>query len=132
MKYVVDTHGLIWFLTGNNRLGPDARTVLSDTGSELILPATVLAEACWLVEKGKTNIPTVAALLATIDADSRITIVPLDRSVVEKSATLTAVGEMHDRQIVATALLLMERGDAVRLITQDGNITMSRLVPVLW
>jgi PIN domain nuclease of toxin-antitoxin system len=30
MKYVVDTHALIWFLEGNPRLGAAAKTVLMD------------------------------------------------------------------------------------------------------
>lgn len=132
MKHVVDTHGLIWFLTGNARLGQNARTALSDAGSELILPVTVLAEACWLVEKGRTAIPSVAALLAAVDADPRFTTVPLDRTIVERSTTLTTVGEMHDRQIVATALALFEQGEAVSLITQDGNITASGLARIIW
>jgi PIN domain nuclease of toxin-antitoxin system len=50
MKYVVDTHALIWFLAGSPRLGVNAASVLSDPASELILPATVLAEICWIVE----------------------------------------------------------------------------------
>ena len=33
MKYVVDTHALVWFLEGNSRLGVNAKTVLADTES---------------------------------------------------------------------------------------------------
>jgi PIN domain nuclease of toxin-antitoxin system len=31
MKYIVDTHALIWFLEGNSRLGENAKNVLSPT-----------------------------------------------------------------------------------------------------
>jgi PIN domain nuclease of toxin-antitoxin system len=63
MKYVVDTHALIWFLEGNPRLGASAKTVLMDPISELILPAIALAEAVWIVDRGKTSIPSVKSLL---------------------------------------------------------------------
>jgi PIN domain nuclease of toxin-antitoxin system len=57
MRHVVDTHALLWFLGGSARLGATARIVLGDPNSLLILPATALAEACWIVERGRTSIP---------------------------------------------------------------------------
>jgi PIN domain nuclease of toxin-antitoxin system len=36
MKYVIDTHALIWFLEGNHRLGIQAKTILSEPTSQLI------------------------------------------------------------------------------------------------
>jgi hypothetical protein len=39
MKYILDTHALIWFLEGNSRLGLNAKEILADSSSELILPA---------------------------------------------------------------------------------------------
>jgi hypothetical protein len=43
-----------------------------------------------------------------------------------------AITEIHDRQIVATALVLIDRGDSVAILTRDANITASGLVPVIW
>jgi len=45
MKFVIDTHALIWFLEGNSRLGTNAKTVFSHPDSQLVIPATTLAEA---------------------------------------------------------------------------------------
>lgn len=45
MKYVIDTHALIWFLEGNPRLSINAKAILSHPDSQLIIPATTLAEA---------------------------------------------------------------------------------------
>lgn len=58
MKYVVDTHALIWFLEGNSRIGTNAKTILSEPTSQLILPAIVLAETAWIVERGRISIPS--------------------------------------------------------------------------
>lgn len=132
MKYVIDAHTLIWFFENNPRLGTDAKAALLAADSDLVLPATALAEACWIVERGKTKIALAITLLAAIDADPRIRVAPLDRAVIEKSIGLTAVGEMHDRQIVATALLFADRGETVALLTRDANIMASGLVPVVW
>lgn len=132
MKYIVDAHPLIWFFQQDKRLGPNARQVLSDPHSEIVLPATAYGEVCWIVEHGRTNIPSVTVLRASLGADPRITLYPLDRAVVDRSQSLTMVSEMHDRQIVATALVLADQGELVTLITRDENITASGLLPILW
>jgi len=132
MRFVVDTHALIWFLEGNSRLGANAKAVLEDVGSPLVLPAIALAEAVWIVERGKTSIPSVTALMNAISADPRVTIAPLDQAVIQQTIGLSAIHEMHDRQIVATALLLQDQGETVSLLTCDQNITASGLVSVHW
>lgn len=132
MKNIIDTHTLLWFVQNDKRLGPNAERVLSDPASELVLPATAYGEACWIVEHGRTNIASVADLRSVIDADPRWVLHPLDREVIDASQTLTTINEMHDRQIVATALILARHGHVVALLTHDSNITASRVVPVIW
>lgn len=131
-KYVVDAHALVWFLENNPRLGVNAKGVLLDPASELVLPVIALAEACWTVEVGRSSIPSPADLIASVDADPRIVIEPLDRATVERTLTVTTVAEMHDRQIVAVALLRIDRGETVAILTRDANIRASGLVPVVW
>jgi PIN domain nuclease of toxin-antitoxin system len=130
--YVVDTHALIWYITGNSRLGVNAKRVLDDLTNVLILPAIAFAEACWIVERGKTPIRSVSALVAAIDAETRLTVVPLDRSILDRSLELTSILEMHDRQIVATTLRFNNLGDIAHLLTRDENIAASGLVSVIW
>ncbi len=132
MKYVIDTHTLIWFLEGNNRLGIEAKAILSEPTSELILPAIALAEAVWIVERGKTSIPSVTDLLTVINADPRITIYPLDQAVINQTLNILSINEMHDRQIVATTLLLQNQEEKVALLSCDINITESGLITVIW
>lgn len=130
-KHIVDTHTLLWYLGDSPRLGMNADAVLQDPMSDLVLPATALAEACWIVQRGRVSL-SIVSVLAAIDNDPRIIVAPLDRAVIERSNGLTAIEEMHDRQIVATALLLHDQGEAVDVLTRDGNITASGLVTVIW
>ncbi len=130
--YVVDAHALIWFLTGSERLGPEARSAMSDPESALWLPIIALAEVCWLVERGRTAVPSVEALLSALNRDPRLVLVPLDRAFLETILRLTAITEMHDRQIVATALVLGESGPTPPVRTRDANIVASGAVRVVW
>jgi PIN domain nuclease of toxin-antitoxin system len=122
MKYILDTHALIWFLEGNPRLGANAKALLSEPTSKLVLPAIALAESIWIVSRSRTSIPSVV----------RVVIYPLDRAIIEQTVQLSAINEMHDRQIVATALLIQAQGEQVALLTCDQNITATNLVAIVW
>lgn len=131
MKYVIDTHVFLWFIGGNAKLSATAKAALNDPVNELVLPATALGEACWIVERRPVGL-SIADILMAIDGDPRLSVYPLDRAVIERSNALTAIGEMHDRQIAATTLLLIEGGEPAALVTADQNITASGLVPIVW
>ncbi|WP_250123537.1 PIN domain-containing protein [Chroococcidiopsis sp. CCMEE 29] len=132
MRYVIDTHALIWFLEGNPRLSSQAATILADSNSSLVLPAIALAEAVWIVERGKTSIPSAQALLNAVNFDPRVTLYPLNQPIIKQTLNLLSIHEMHDRQIVATAILLQNQGDTIALLTCDQNITASSIVSTIW
>lgn len=90
-KHVLDTHALIWYLEGNPRLGQDAKAAMDDAHSELILPIIALAEAAFIVERGRTSIPDVQSLLRAVAADPRIEIYPLNWEVFHHTLAATAV-----------------------------------------
>jgi PIN domain nuclease of toxin-antitoxin system len=132
-RHALDAHTLVWFLVGSPKLGANARAVLEAPGSDLYLPLIALAEACWMVEKGRApTIPKVSQLLTAVDADRRVTVVPLDRAILDLSQSLVSIAEMHDRLIVSTALHLAASGSPVAPLTKDANITASGLVPIIW
>jgi PIN domain nuclease of toxin-antitoxin system len=56
-KHVLDTHAIIWFLENHQALGQAAKALLSDPASELVLPVIALAEAVFIVDKGRTSLP---------------------------------------------------------------------------
>jgi PIN domain nuclease of toxin-antitoxin system len=132
MQYIVDTHALIWFLEGNPRLGNAAKQILENSESKLVLPAIALAEASFIVERGKTSIPSVNDLHTAVNGDPRIVVYPLNRAIIEITNTLLSINEMHDRQIVATAIILKNNGEEVSVLTCDQNITTSGVVPIIW
>jgi PIN domain nuclease of toxin-antitoxin system len=131
-KYVLDTHALIWYLAGSARLGSAAKAVMDDPASEMVLPLIALAEAVYVVEKGRTSIPSVTDLLNDVTSEARIEIYPLTFEVLQQSLAAGVVPEMHDRLIVATGLYLESLGHEVFLLTVDADITASKLVTTVW
>jgi PIN domain nuclease of toxin-antitoxin system len=131
-RLVLDAHSLLWFLTGDRRLGAKAKDLLTNPAAQVSLPAIALAEACWAVERGRFAQLTAVDLLAAIRRDRRIRVIPLTGAIVRRTLSLEGIGEMHDRQIAATVLRIIDRQGAAVLLTKDANITASGLVPVVW
>lgn len=132
IEFVLDAHPLVWYLEGNPRLGRRAKSIMDARDSAFILPIIALAEAAFVVERGRTRIPSVQTLVGRVEADQRIRIVPLTMDVLRESFGLLAIPEMHDPLIVATARLLQARGRSVTLISRDETIVASRLIATVW
>jgi PIN domain nuclease of toxin-antitoxin system len=130
-RYVLDAHALIWYLEGNPRLGTSAKTILDDHASEMVVPIIALCECVHVIGKGRTKIKTADEFLEKIEQDPRFEIAPLTTEILRTSLPLQ-VGEMHDRLIVATALVEKSLGRQIWLLTCDADITGSGLVPIVW
>lgn len=128
MIYVVDTHGLIWFLEGSKKLGARARRILRDQSQKLVIPSIVLAEAKDLSQKGKTALPFQEILEAV--ADPRCTVFPLDLAVVR---AMPEGLNIHDAIICSTAIVCQGVfKEQPRLITRDAELVGSGLVKTIW
>jgi len=131
--YIVDTHTLLWYLDTDKRLGSTAKRILDDRSTRFLLPTIALAEALFILERGRGQYAVnEERLLASIRADSRIRIVALGQRILDLTLQCKAIDEMHDRQIVATALFIQSRGFTTAILTKDANITTSGLIPCVW
>src|SRR5262249_45427178 len=120
MRYVIDTHALVWYLTDNGRLGTQARRVLEDDGANLIIPSIVLAEAKHIADRKRIAV-TFQEILDSVSTSPNVSIFPLDEIVVRH---LPEALEIHDSIIVATVLHCQSFfNEEVALLTNDISIT---------
>jgi len=96
------------------------------------LPAIALAEALFIVEKGRTAIPLATDLLSDVQADPRIEVFPLTEEILSESLALTAIPEIHDRLILATGVYFQTLGETVEILTKDNEIALSSILTVTW
>lgn len=132
VRFVLDTHALVWYVEGSARLSSAAKAIMDDPASEMILPAVALAEAVHIVDKGRTSILNSTYLLDDVVTEQRIRVQPLTFEIIQESLNAGLVKEMHDRLIVATALYEQKLGHQVSVVTKDRNIVFSRLVSTVW
>ena len=127
--YVTDTHGFLWFLSKDEKLGKKALEIfrLCDKGKEtVVIPSIVLLECLYVCEKKKIEYEF-REITLKIQGSSNYPGYPLDEEVVLECQKFTDIAEPHDRIIVATAKLLN-----AKLITKDADITNSGKVKTVW
>ena len=129
MRYILDTHALLWHLSNEARLGANAKRILDDSRALLIVPVLVLAEAKHAADRKRLPIAFERVLQAVL-ASPRITVFPMDLYTVHY---LSSQLDIHDSIIVATALYCREFfDDEVAILTNDIAITESGLAPTIW
>lgn len=57
MRYLLDTHILIWFLTGNRKLSASVKSVLEDGGNEFFFSTESIREMIVKSKSGKLTLP---------------------------------------------------------------------------
>lgn len=128
-SYIVDTHALIWFLEKNPRLSENAKSALTDTNAQIILPTIVLTEVIFLYAKKKTSV-NLSTVLSQVANSSNCIVYPLDEEVVSQIPTNINI---HDAIIAATGLVFKDlMGQDVAIVTKDELIRRSNLIRTIW
>ena len=128
VKYLLDTHAVIWVLENSPKLGNAARLATPYAAiRDLAISDFTLLEIALLMKKGK--------LTTTVEPEEMLqqianlfTVLPVSAAIAWDAASLSLPhGDPFDRVITATA-----RQHRLTLITKDEKITASQLVSVLW
>jgi PIN domain nuclease of toxin-antitoxin system len=126
---VLDTHAWIFMVDDPKRLGRAARRVIAKA-DRIGVPAVSMWELALLVEKGRLSLDRdLLEWMRDALGQERVELLPLTPAVVATAHQLRGAldGDPGDRLIVATALV-----EGVKLVTKDGRITDSGIVPIVW
>ena len=116
MRFLLDTHVFLWFISADARLPATWRDAIQDTGKELFLSVVSIWEAMVKYALGKLPLPHPPELyLPTQRVQHQITSLPLDEASVCHLATLPLVHrDPFDRMLVCQAI-----EHALTLVTVD-------------
>jgi PIN domain nuclease of toxin-antitoxin system len=128
MKYLLDTHAFLWFVSDDNRLSQEARKTIKDNNNEIYFSAVSAWEMSIKVRLGRLTIegdlePFIVNQLAENSFNTlSITIF--------HSIYTARLPEIHkdpfDRMIIAQSF-----AENMSLISKDKNIKKYK-VPVVW
>jgi PIN domain nuclease of toxin-antitoxin system len=127
--YTADTHALVWHLTRSPLLSKRVRECFREAEqgtASIIIPTIVLAELLFIIEKKKLPL-RFEELLDTLFTSLNYTVYPFDFQVLANLSKLSALPELHDRIIVATALVT-----GSSLLTKDRSIIEAEIVRSIW
>jgi len=130
---IIDTHVLVWWVSGSDALSAAADKVIKKTlarGSEIIISSISAWELSMLIVNGRLVLSMdVENWLDEVSQIDGVRFVPVDNEIGIKSTMLP--GEFHkdpaDRIIVATARKL-----AIPLVTADEKIINYEHVKTVW
>lgn len=120
----LDTHALYWFLEDPDKLSPLVRRLL-DTRPAFVVSVIVLFELFYM-ERKSGGLVSLAKILRRLKFYKH-EIVPVDEKVFNKARKIREDLDLHDRIIVATALLTK-----TYLITKDERMIESKAVKTIW
>ena len=128
IRVTIDTHALVWSVGGalNYKLSSSAKQAIAEAEKTGIVyvPTIVLLEMLRLAEKGRLSL-SFDEFLTGVEQSKNHQIVPFDVRLLRVAMTVQNL-ELHDRLIVATAILTNSI-----LISKDRAIGASG-VNVLW
>lgn len=127
-EFVTDTVGLISRIE-RRKMGKAAKMVFEsvESGNAVVhIPAMVLAEILYLSEKKRIGV-SLKDVSDYLRPFPNYKPYPMNQAVVETSAQITDIRELHDRLIAGTARLL-----DLTLISCDPLIQASAFVKTLW
>jgi len=124
----LDTHSLIWYVDelSKKRLSPTALQAIreAEKNATIYVPAIALMEILDLVDRGRISL-SFDSMLSFIEEGENYQIVPFDTDLLKVAIPLKGL-EMHDRLILATAILT----NSV-LVSKDRDIS-AKDVEIVW
>lgn len=130
MEYVVDTVGIIRYVSSSGRIGKKALKVLenADLGNtNLAISVVSLMEIMYLSNNKRIHF-TLQDFLLKINNNSNYQIVDLTKEILLISDGLKSTNlELHDKLIISTAIFL-----DVPILSSDEKIIDSNVVKVIW
>ena len=129
MRFLTDTHALLWWFIDSPKLSPKAFEIFAgcEKGENVIfIPSIVVAEALSIFDKKRISFDF-KRLFKKIHESENFMIVSLDYHILLKMVDLKDVCELHDKIIVATAKYLN-----LPIITKDRVLQNLSSINTIW
>ena len=127
MRYLLDTHVLLWFLAGSPQLPDTLRTLLQDPDQQLYASLISFWEMALKLQIGKLTLPESLADIFAKTQQVQIEILPL------KSQHILALQQLplHHRDPFDRILLAQCQSESLTLMSRDEKLAAYG-IPLHW
>jgi PIN domain nuclease of toxin-antitoxin system len=128
MKYLLDTHAFLWFVTDDRRISPKARKIIKDKSNEIYFSAVSAWEMSIKIRLGRLTIEgDLEPFIVKQLAENSFTALSIT---IFHSIYTSKLPEIHkdpfDRMIIAQSIT-----ENMALLSKDKNIKKYK-VPLVW
>lgn len=132
MRVVADSHAIVWFVTGSERLSPNAAEALRTAeGEQSITVSVATLLDLWYVTQTTQGVTAneLQRVREVLVASPAVDLHPIDEAVADAftSISRSVLSDPWDRFIVSTAIVL-----GVPLVTRDEAIRAAGIVETVW
>jgi PIN domain nuclease of toxin-antitoxin system len=127
---LLDTHVVVWLAFEPDKLSKRAKEAIRAARPQggLAIAAITLLELAWLAENGRVE-TTLSVESFVRRCAAKMTVLPITPEIAARAVSLpeSYPKDPQDRLIGATALV-----EGIDLVSHDGLIRKSGIVPVIW
>lgn len=116
MRLLLDTHAMLWWISGNPRLGPVARGMIEDAGNEVLVSMASLWEAVVKQRVGKLE-ADLDKLVAALDEGGIATL-----GITTRHLHALAALPAHHRDPFDHLLMAQAIAEEAALLTTDSRL----------
>ena len=118
MKYLLDTHAIIWIFEDAPQISSKVKDIIRDTDNKIFISSVSLWEIAIKVNLNKLDLKIELHELLMIIKNSEIVVIQIEDAFLEKLSSLPYIHkDPFDRLIVSSAII-----EDLIIITSDENI----------
>lgn len=126
--FLLDTHALLWFLNGDERISPKARKLISDPKNRCFISIASLWEMAIKIKIGKLDLAfDLKGLAAHLD-NNNIEILPIAFEHILETMGL----EDHHRDPFDRIIISQAKFERLTIISRDENFPKYAHIKLIW
>lgn len=126
--YLLDSHALIWFLEGNNKLSKKAQKIITNSSNECFVSIATLWEIGIKINLGKLHINISFEELAEVLSQNLIKTLPIT---FEHIVALNDLENIH-RDPFDRLILCQSKVEKIKLVSKDTVFKKYDNVDIIW
>jgi PIN domain nuclease of toxin-antitoxin system len=126
--YLLDTHAILWFLSGDERISTKSQKVISDPKNRCFISVASLWEMAIKMKIGKLDLAFDLKELATHLSKNNIEILPIAFEHILETMDL----EDHHRDPFDRIIIAQAKSERLTIISKDENFPKYAHIKLIW
>ncbi len=128
MNYLLDTHALLWFISGDRTLSDKSKEIIENYDNKCYVSIASFWEISIKISLNKLQIDFKWNELETFLSENEIEILPIQLNHLQTLSTLP----FHHRDPFDRLLISQCKVEDLKFITKDENVVLYKEIKTIW